>query len=217
MRRSTYAAALVTCTLAAAPALAQEPGFYLGAGIADSNVQLTEGGCDDYWCDEWSRDGRSDGGYTITAGWRVNRWFALEAGYLDAGTPGWDDFGVYVPSLGGIRDVEADVDFRATELAALAVLPLGRTFDVYAKLGVARYEATSRQRAKDRRSGSSSVRTLEDSGTEPTLGVGAGVTIAERLRARLEVRGMRVDPELLIAPGGEATLLTFDLQLQYRF
>jgi hypothetical protein len=206
------------------PAAAQESsssqaGFYLGAGVNDASFSLTdEGSCWDYYgdCEEWSRDGDSATGWSATAGWRFNRWFALEANYLDAGRPQWDDFLVYVPELGGVYDVEADVDFRATDLSAVAMLPIG-IWDVYVKAGVARYEAESRQRVVDVATGRAFRRTFEHSDTTVAFGIGGGVTFAERARLRLEVRGMPVDRDLLVEPSGDALLLVADLQLQYRF
>jgi hypothetical protein len=216
-------AATAALALAASPAHAQdrgEPGgFYLGAGIADANFNVADGtDCGAFgYCDRWSRDGHSDSGWTATAGWRVNRWFALEAGYVDAGTPRWDDFFVLVPSLAGVYDVQSAVTMKSTEVAAVGILPLFNRWDVYAKLGAARWDATSRQRAVDPFSGRSLVRTFDDSGTGVVVGLGAGVTFAERVRARVEVRGIRVDRDLLVEPSGTAMLVVADLQLQYRF
>ncbi len=215
-------AATLACAAPLAPALAADPdsGPYLGIGVNDSNFSITDdSGCWSYWyCGgEWSRNGDSDTGWTATAGWRVNRWFALEATYIDAGTPKWDDYAVYVPSLNGYYDVEADVDFKATEIAAIGSLPLGQIWDVYLRAGAARYDAESRQRAYDPRSNRVYTSTLQDSGTEFVFGIGAGVTFAPHARARLELRGMSVDRELLVEPSGRAQLLVVDLQLQYRF
>lgn len=215
-------AAMAALSLAALPTQAQERdapgGFYVGAGVADANFTMTDGtDCGAFgYCDRWSRDGHSDSGWSATAGWRVNRWFAIEAGYVDAGTPRWDDFFVYVPSLNGVYDVQSSVDVKTKELSLVGTLPLG-AFDLYAKLGAARWDATSRQRAVDVLTNRSLVRTFDDSGTSAVVGLGAGVTFAERLRARVEVRGMQVDRDLLVEPSGRAMLVVADVQLQYRF
>lgn len=218
------ALAFAALFVVAPPVAAQEPpvagaGFYVGAGISDASFSVTdEGSCRDYYgdCEQWSRDGDSTTGWSATAGWRFNRWFALEASHLDAGTPQWDDFLVYVPELGGVHDVAADIEFRATDLSGVAMLPLG-VWDLYVKAGVARYEAESRQRVVDVATGRAFRRTIEHSDTTVTFGIGGGVTFAERARLRLEVRGMPVDRDLLVEPSGDALLLVADLQLQYRF
>lgn len=225
MTRLLPVATLLALALAASPTSARErpspdSGLYLGAGANDSSFSLTdEGSCWDYYgdCEEWSRDGDSDTGWSATAGWRFNRFFALEASYLDAGRPAWDDFLVYVPDLGGLYDVEADVELRAVDVSALAMLPFLGIWDVYVKAGVARYDAQSRQRVVDVATKRAFRRTLEHSDTTFTFGIGGGVTFAERARVRLEVRGMPVDRNLLIEPSGDAMLLVVDLQLQYRF
>lgn len=214
----------VALTLAALPAAAQEPrtsraGLYLGVGVNDASFSVTdEGSCWDYYgdCEGWSRDGDSATGWSATAGWRFNRWFALEASYLDAGGPRWDDFLVYVPEFDDVHDVEADVELRATDLSAVALLPIG-IWDLYVKAGVARYEAESRQRVVDVDTGRAFRRTFEHSDTTVTFGIGGGVTFVERARLRLEVRGMPVDRDLLVEPSGDALLWVADLQLQYRF
>lgn len=225
MNRLLPAATLLAAlAVAASPAAAQEPasysGFYFGAGINDASFSVTdEGTCWDYYgdCEEWSRDGDSDTGWSATAGWRFNRWFALEASYLDAGTPRWDDYYVYVPGLNGVYDVEAEVDFRAADVSAVAMLPFLEIWDVYVKAGVARYDAESRQRVVDVATNRSFRRTFDHSDTTFTFGIGGGVTFAERARVRLEVRGMPVDRDLLVEPSGDAMMLVADLQLQYRF
>jgi opacity protein-like surface antigen len=225
MNRLLPAATLLAAlAVAASPAAAQEPasysGFYFGAGVNDASFSLTdEGTCWDYYgdCEEWSRDGDSDTGWSATAGWRFNRWFALETSYLDAGTPRWDDYYVYVPDLNGVYNVEAEVDFRAVDLSAVAMLPFLDIWDVYVKAGVARYDAESRQRVVDVVTNRSFRRTFDHSDTTYTFGIGGGVTFAERARLRLEVRGMPVDRDLLVEPSGDAMLLVADLQLQYRF
>lgn len=223
-RPYSLAATVLAGTLAVSSAHAQQPapgvgGFYLGAGVADTSFSLSdEGDCWDYYgCQEWSRDGGSDTGYSLTAGYRFNRWFALEAGYLDAGTPQWDDFFVYVPELNGVYDVQADVDFRAADLSAVAMLPFLDRWDIYAKAGAARYEATSHQRVIDVATNRTLRRTFDHSDTTFVFGLGGGVTFAERARVRLEVRGMPIDRDLLVEPSGDAMLLVVDLQLQYRF
>jgi hypothetical protein len=214
--------AMAALSLAALPARADDRGapggFYLGAGVADSNFTMTDGtDCGAFgYCDRWSRNGHSDSGWSATAGWRVNRWFAVEAGYVDSGTPRWDDFFVFVPSLNGVYNVESAVDVKSKEVALVGMLPLG-AFDLYAKLGAARWDATSRQRAVDVLTNRSLVRTIDDSGTSAVVGLGAGFTFAERLRARVEVRGMQVDRDLLVEPSGSAMLVVADVQLQSRF
>lgn len=219
------AATLLALAVAASPAIAEEraspySGFYVGAGVNDASFSLTdEGSCWDWYddCEEWSRDGDSDTGWSATAGWRVNRFFAVEATYLDAGRPRWDDFLVYVPDLGGVYDVEAEVELRAVDVSAVAMLPFLGIWDVYVKAGVARYDAESEQRVVDVATNRSFRRTLEHSDTTFTFGIGSGVTFAERARVRLEVRGMPVARDLLVEPSGDAMLLVADLQLQYRF
>ncbi len=218
-------AAGLAFALAAAPAGAQgvqvtndEPvGFYVGAGIADANVSIYDDyGCWYYYCSGASRDGESDTGLTLAAGWRINSWVAVEAQYVDAGNPRWDDFLVYVPDLNGTYNVAADLDVQATEVTVLGILPLGR-WDIYLRAGAAYVDAKSVQHLLNVNTNRTTTRTVTDTGTEFVIGFGGGVTFADRVRLRLEFQEIGLDRDLLAESVGDASVYVVDLQLQYRF
>lgn len=192
-------------------------GFYLGGGVTDATPSVVGEDCWGYYYGCWSRDGESDTGWAVTAGWRFGRFVAVEAGYTDAGTPTWDDYLVYVPDLNGTYNVYADVDFRAADLTVVGILPFLRIWDVYLRGGLAYTEAESRQQLVDVATGRTVRRTVDDDGIDLVLGFGGGVTFAERVRVRLEYRLYTLDRDLLAEPAGDATMDVFDLQVLYRF
>ena len=108
-------AALATLSLAAmAPqAAAADNGFYLGAGITDS--EFDAGG------DEGSLD---DNSFKLIVGWRPLDFLAVEANYID---------------LGGESDDGFEVDAQAFTVSGLLLAEIG-IVDLYARLGFANWD-----------------------------------------------------------------------------
>jgi FimV-like protein len=101
--------------IAAAPnAQAADNGFYLGAGITKTEFDLgdTDGELD-------------DNSFKVIAGFRPLDWLAVEANYID---------------LGSVDEDGIELDTSAITLSALALAEFG-VVDVYARLGVARFDA----------------------------------------------------------------------------
>ncbi len=117
----------------------------LGFGAADASASLElDSGC--RWCDAWSDTGSSGSGYTLGVGVRLNRWFAIEGSFLDSQDVEWSQNGIPVPGLPALYDTDVALDLRATSLTAVGRLPLG-AFDLYGRIGAARVEGKSTQRA----------------------------------------------------------------------
>jgi opacity protein-like surface antigen len=110
--RSILALSAATA-FAAMPAVAQDSGFYVGAGIGDFGIDV--GGFD-----------ASDTGYKVFGGYRFIDYLALEAEYLDGGT---------------VEDAGLEIDVSGFNVSAVGILPLGERFDVFAKLGMLFWDA----------------------------------------------------------------------------
>ena len=90
-------------------------------------------------------------GIGLYGGFRVNRYFALEAGYADLGTITFDKSerpcmpppGAVCTADGGIRTA-GEIVAHGWSLAARATLPIGERFELTGKLGVLRSTATLR-------------------------------------------------------------------------
>jgi len=111
-------AALGAFSLAAmAPqAAAADNGFYLGAGITQSNFDLDVNG---------ASDNSDDNGYKIIVGWRPLDFIAVEANYADLG--GFDDSGV-------------SIDSSVLSVNALLLAEIG-IVDLYARVGYANWDS----------------------------------------------------------------------------
>jgi OOP family OmpA-OmpF porin len=112
------AAALGLLSFAAmAPqAAAADNGFYLGAGLTETNFDVSVSGVSDDF---------DDNGFKLIAGWRPFNWFAVEANYLD---------------LGGIDEGGLEIDSSAITLSALVLAEVG-IVDLYARAGMANWDS----------------------------------------------------------------------------
>jgi OOP family OmpA-OmpF porin len=137
-------------------------------------------------------------------GYRLNKWFAAEVGYVNLGEVKYDFTGVidymFVPDDVAQSpqryNLPYDVGYRFSSagptVAAVGLLPLGRYFELHAKGGI--YLADSRQTVRGRDMGSRDI--MEDqnffhsrvdaSQTEFFAGIGATWNATENLAVRLE-------------------------------
>ena len=108
-------AVLGTLSLAAlAPqAAAADNGFYLGAGITQTEFDIDDIGSGEL----------DDNSFKLIAGFRPLNWLALEANYID---------------LGGEDDGETSLDASALTVSALAIAEVG-VIDLYARAGLANW------------------------------------------------------------------------------
>ncbi|MCC6170899.1 MAG: porin family protein [Gammaproteobacteria bacterium] len=136
-------------------ARAADNGFYLGAGFTQSKIDDIGPSID-----------FEDDSFKLIAGFRPLDAFGVEFNYIDLGKDG--------TSLG---PVGVEVDGKAYAAYAVGFLPLPFV-DLYAKAGVARWEA-------DARTTGISLDDLDDSGTEFAYGAGIQARLGS-LAARLE-------------------------------
>lgn len=118
MHRQTLLSAFAAGLLVAAGAHADDSGFYLGVGVGEAtqNNRVFHG---------------SDTSFKWLAGYSLNKYFAAEAGFVDAGTQ-QDNIGAL--------DVRTSAD--GTFAAVLAKFPLGDVFAPYVKVGYVFYDST---------------------------------------------------------------------------
>jgi OOP family OmpA-OmpF porin len=119
----TYSAALLLA-LGTSSAVAQESAWFVGAGVGQSKIKDF---CDGFVgaCDD------SDTSWKIFGGYQWNRYFGVEAAYVDFGK------GTANGSLLGVS--VAGFSAKAWGLSAQAVgtLPIGDQFGLFGKLGLA--------------------------------------------------------------------------------
>lgn len=101
-------ALIAASAFAVTPALADDSGFYVGAGIGEFGVDV--GGFDG-----------SDTGFKLFGGYHFNKYFGLELEYLDGGT---------------VEDSGLELDVSGFNASGIGVLPVGENFSLFAKLGM---------------------------------------------------------------------------------
>jgi hypothetical protein len=103
---------------------ASQSGFEIGAGVGGSKISIPGVFVPD----------RDLGGfaYTFFGGYRIGRWAAVEASYLDGGQVSRD--GVYSPTVGVTYRTEP----RLATVTGVGSLPLGN-FSLYARAGFAHW------------------------------------------------------------------------------
>jgi hypothetical protein len=125
--RVIAAGALLAGSLVAAPARAIDVlGFYLGAGIGQSEVAASE---PSFSASSFKENHTA---WKAVAGVRPISLLGAELAYIDFGSP-----------TGVVQGVNAKVDLKATALYGLFYLPIPAPFiDVYGKAGYARLDGT---------------------------------------------------------------------------
>jgi opacity protein-like surface antigen len=160
MPHRVWSIAATATMLAATPALADEnSGLYVGAGLGDFSTEIDDIGDVDIDFDEDSDATK------IFAGWRFNRFLAVQLDYIDFGG-----------STAALDLLEIESDTKGLAPSVVGTLPLGPV-EVFARAGVLFYdlEVTS-----------NGTELIDESGQDLVYGAGLGLTLLERLALRLE-------------------------------
>jgi hypothetical protein len=159
-KRIGITAAALLALFAASVAGAEESGFYVGAGIGKSEVEV----------DDVDFDG-DDTSFKVFAGYAFSPNLALEGAYFDGGTAD-ETFGPAV--------VEAEVSgFNASVVGSI---PLGDVFTLFGRIGFAAYDVDVTGRI-----GNNTVASISDSDEDLSYGFGGAFTIGKfQLRAEYE-------------------------------
>ncbi len=154
-------------TVAATPVLADEAmGGYVGGGVGQFNVEIDDVDDVDTTIDNYDSD---DTAYKVFAGWRLNRFLAIEGAYVNLGNPSEE-------VLPGVT-VESETDGFAPYV--VGTVPIG-IFEVFAKAGYYFYDQNVTVRTSLGDASSS------DSGETFTWSAGVGVNLIQHLNLRLE-------------------------------
>lgn len=187
MHRSRHAAVVLGALCAvgyAATAAAEddESGPYVGGGYGqfDTTIEDIEGLTDAI------RDlDTDDAAWKVFFGWRFNKFFSLEADYIDLGSPRGN-----FDASGTSGDYELDLAGFAGY--AIGTLPLG-IFELSGKVGYYFHDIEINVDLDNIGPGNGDVIGSDESGEAFVYGVGAGITLFERLNAKLEYEVFDVD------------------------
>jgi OOP family OmpA-OmpF porin len=146
----------IQCTIAALLIAATAGAAHAGDGF------YAGGGAGQVFVDETEYDDE-DLAVSLFGGYQFNRYFAIEGGYLDLGE--------IESGLNG-ASLEADTLY----ITAVGMLPVNDAFAVYAKAGMHSWDADT----------SLAILGGEDSGSDPTYGIGAQYCFTDNFALRAE-------------------------------
>lgn len=156
-----------------------------GAQAAENKGFYAGAGAGQSYVDEGAYDDE-DTAFSVFGGYQFNRYFGLEAGYAD--------FGKLQADVAA-SDLEAD----AAYLTAVASVPVTDKFSAYAKAGFQRWNLDAPV---------TTVGTVDDSGTDPTYGVGVQYRFNDAFALRGEYSRFEIE---------DADLDLAQVQLRYDF
>ncbi len=160
--------------VAAIPAAAADNGFYVGASLGGSSIEVRD--FDEEFGDLNFSDG--DYSYKLFAGYRFMSFLGVEAGYVDLGSPS--------DVVGEIEEIDLKIGVDGWDAFAVGFLPIGPV-DLFAKVGLISWDADIRAAFED------IVDHDSDSGTDAAWGLGVALrlgSIAVRAEGeRFEIGG----------------------------
>jgi opacity protein-like surface antigen len=189
-------------------------GWYLGGGVAATNVFATE----DSGFFGSSERGSSDTGFVINSGYRFNRFLAAEIGYLDGGEPSFQTVIIDPNAASFITHVDVIQETEAFEATVVGLLPFFSIWEIYIKGGAVFWDASSQQMFTPDTGGPTTTGQADKDGVDFLLGVGLGVTVWKKLHLRFEYQAFRTDDELLALNGDrEARFDAYIAEIHWRF
>ena len=192
MKRSVLCllAILVAATI---PASASDTGFYLGAGIGRSSIDILE-----FYPSLGESVEQTNTGYKAYGGYRFLKFIAVEAGYADFGSP-----------QGIERNVQehperAEVSVKGWDAFAVGILPVSNVVDIFGKLGMMSWDTniTSVQDGEVIFSESST-------GTDVAYGIGVGFWVGPNVTLRGEGEWFKI--------GDYQTVAFYTINVTYTF
>ena len=181
--------------LASAPAFAaDDSGWYVGAGLGNfalssEGIDISEGGLEINTGRDF--DG-SDFAFKILGGWQLNKYIAFEGEYFDGGSADDKfDFSYSDPDISFDGQLTIQVDTTGWVFSGLGILPLGDSFNVFAKLGFVMWDADADGVVKflgDKVSGSLG----SESGTDFAWGIGGTWNITDAMGLRAEYQQFEI-------------------------
>jgi len=176
--------ASVLLAMMAGPALAQRDrdddragdnpeGFYLGGGIGDFSSSVDEINSLDSIDDAGIDFSDGDNAMKVFGGWNFNRYFAVQADYVDFG----ESSGAVTPSVSGTSDVQGIAP------SIVGTIPIGPV-ELFGRLGMMFYEVDLNL---------TGGRLVDESGEDLVWGAGIGIDVLDRLNLRLEYEEIDIE------------------------
>jgi OOP family OmpA-OmpF porin len=196
--------------IAGSPAIAEDPGWYLGAGVGRSkakidDAQITNGLLAAGIATTGIADRNRDTGYKVFTGYQFSRYFAVEGGFFDLGRFGFTANTLPPGALNG------NITLRGFNTDAVGFVPITSKFSAFGRAGLALAEA------RDSFTGSGLVGVVTPYAHKNQInykfGGGLQYDITRCLAVRTEVERYRVDD----AVGNKGDIDLFSAGLLVRF
>ena len=157
---------LVVATIVCLPFTGAFAKAYIGAAAGQGVTEVNAGGGQSF--------DASDASFKLLGGWRVMKFFAVEADYRNFGS-----------QSDTVLGQEFVLDTSSIDLFAVGVIPVGSSFEVFGKAG---YTMWDMDMSITGLPGSAS-----DDGTDLAYGVGGAYTIGDRIALRIEYELFEID------------------------
>jgi OOP family OmpA-OmpF porin len=181
----------------------RDDGFYVGGGLGGTSLKLDTSGL-------IGSKKETDIGWKLFAGYQINRYAAVEAGYYDLGKASFNgQFAVAIPPILAGTPTSVSLRSDAFALSAVGNLPLANSgFALVGRLGVA--HAKSHADVTVGLTGG----TISENSTELTYGLGLRYNFTPEIAVRAEWERFRVGGSNV---GGKSDVDLFSLNALYRF
>ncbi|MBU2712625.1 outer membrane beta-barrel protein [Zooshikella harenae] len=217
MKKAVLAVALASTFVAPAfaessinPLKDEKSGFYLGLGLGSADYNDAYDNLKDEY-DGFMSGTTSyttrDMAWKVFGGYRVNKYFALEANYTSLGNPDAD----FTNTSGTYRD-EIENEIKGYGIKAVGLYPINNNFEVLASVGTFKWKVEEDE--ENNRFGPSSE---TEKGTSLTYGLGANYYLTDNISVGLNWERINDvgDKDNLFF--GENDIDTYTISAQYNF
>lgn len=181
MKTQLMATTLATTLFAASSAFAADAGFYIGGSMGETKVKDAPSAA------EFDADLAAEGitasssvddtdtAWKVFGGYKLNRYLAIEASYVDLGEVSITS-NVTTPAIGTV-----DTNWEALSMtaAAVGILPFAYGFELFGKAGIQYWDV-------DLSTTPSAANTESETGTDYFYGIGAGYNLTYNIALRAE-------------------------------
>ena len=184
---------LVVLVAATVPASASDTGFYLGAGVGRSSIDIYK-----FYPSLGDSLEQDSSAFKAFGGYRFLKFLAVEAGYANLGSP-----------QGLERNVQehperAEVSVKGWDAFAVGILPLGEVVDVFGKIGMMSWDTdiTSVQDGEI-------IYSESATGNDAAYGIGIGFWVGPNVTLRGEGEWFKI--------GDYDTVALYTINVTYTF
>jgi opacity protein-like surface antigen len=177
---------LASSLLTSGAASAAERGFFFGVGAGEFNTEV-----DEVWGSNYNFD-EDDLGFKVFGGYTFLPWLAVEAAFIDGGSPQVSQ--TFVDTNGDVYSEKLTIAVQTIVASANFILPINNRFELFAKPGFAYWDSETSYRYDDPDPAFSFRDRAGDSGSAFFIGAGAAFHNGP-MGLRIEYEWFDVAPE----------------------